>query len=76
MNEKQEGSPDIIYLCNGNVPYCTKKYCYKNGGECRHTPDVRYAKNFYIQPFTTSFWEMEELPQDWKEIQQRLSNHF
>lgn len=38
----------VIFLCNGKNPAC-KNFplgCYLNGGECRHTKDPAYAKNF------------------------------
>ena len=38
----------VFYICNGEKPDCTKKHCYRKGGEevCRHTTDIRFAKNF------------------------------
>jgi len=36
----------VFYLCDGEVPECTKTSCYKNGGPCRHTSNASYAKNF------------------------------
>lgn len=36
----------VLYLCNGKMKGCAKTGCYKNGGECRHTTDVKYARNF------------------------------
>lgn len=44
--EKPEEGYTVCYLCNGEVENCRKKHCYKKGGECRHTLDIRYAKNF------------------------------
>ena len=53
----------IIFLCDGMVEECcSKKGCYKNGGDCRHTSNVRYAKNFdaYMHGYTRTFWEREK----------------
>lgn len=40
----------VFYLCNGKVPCCGKRSCYKNGNTtedaCRHTSNVEYAVNF------------------------------
>lgn len=35
-----------LFLCDGNVKECPKTNCYKNGGECRHTEDVRHGISF------------------------------
>lgn len=35
----------IFVLCDGMVEECTKENCYRNGGECRHTPDTKHAVN-------------------------------
>ena len=38
----------ILFLCDGRAQ-CTQKEkteCFKNGGNCRHTSDIRHAKNF------------------------------
>lgn len=32
-------------LCDGNVEECTKEGCYKNGGECNHTTNIKHALN-------------------------------
>ena len=40
------GEKNILYLCNGEVKECKKTNCYKRGGPCRHTSNVRYAENF------------------------------
>ena len=36
---------NTFLICNGEVEYCNKRGCYKNGGECCHTADTRYALN-------------------------------
>lgn len=44
----------VKYLCDGKAEGCEKVTCYKRNGilrrprgtECRHTSDVRHAKNF------------------------------
>lgn len=54
----------IVYLCNGEVPYCKKTICYKtkpsNGGVCRHTADVRYALNFRKDTGALFYYEKED----------------
>lgn len=37
---------NIFYLCNGEVKECEKTNCYKHGGLCRHTRDIKFAENF------------------------------
>lgn len=37
----------VFYLCDGEVEKCTKSDCYKNGGNCNFTSDIRHAKNFH-----------------------------
>lgn len=38
--------PSIYYLCDGEKEDCAKDHCYKKGGWCDCTKDVRHAKNF------------------------------
>ena len=45
MTDNSSGTNKKAYLCNGKVKQCKKTYCYLNGGECRHTTDIRYRKN-------------------------------
>lgn len=33
-------------LCDGKKECCEKQRCYKNGGDCSHTTDIRHALNF------------------------------
>lgn len=40
----------VYYLCDGNVEGCTKESCFKNGGEYRHTRDIKHARNFAEYP--------------------------
>lgn len=61
----------VRYLCNGEKEDCEKQICYKTIGDrenaCKHTKDVRYAKNFSkrIQPVKASgYWEQEAAPDD------------
>jgi hypothetical protein len=44
----KEGKTDVLYLCDGQREGCSKRTCYINGGPCRHTKDIRSAKNFEI----------------------------
>lgn len=43
---KLESIKKILFLCDGNVPECKKTHCYKSGGECKCTSDIRHAINF------------------------------
>lgn len=38
----------ILFLCDGRAQCAQeeKTECFKNGGSCRHTSDIRHAKNF------------------------------
>ena len=39
----------IFYLCDGEVPSCKKRTCYKHAkveNPCRHTTDIHHAANF------------------------------
>ena len=51
----------VFYLCNGQKEDCEKTDCYMNGGGCKHTTDVRYAKNFIVENpyFPDSYHEKE-----------------
>lgn len=55
---------EIVYLCNGEVPYCEKTICYKtkpsNFGVCKHTADVRYALNFRKDAGALFYYEKED----------------
>ena len=44
--EMKEKTPEIFYVCNGEMEGCTKTLCYKNGGWCDHTSDINAAANF------------------------------
>lgn len=54
----------VLYLCNGEVPYCEKTICYKvkppYGGVCKHTTDVRYALNFRKDAGALFYYEKED----------------
>ena len=41
-----EDTKKIFFICDGDVPECEKTECYKRGGECKWTSDVRHAVNF------------------------------
>lgn len=38
-----EDTKKIFFICDGDVPECKKTGCYKRGGECKWTSDVRHA---------------------------------
>lgn len=51
----------IFYLCDGEVETCKKHSCYKNGGDCKFTSDIRHAKDFYnFHESSTIFYENED----------------
>ena len=61
----------IHYLCNGEKKDCNKRICHKTIGDCelacKHTKDVRYAKNFskrIPQVKASGYWEQEAAPDD------------
>lgn len=39
-------TPIILYLCDGNDEKCKKTNCYKCGGDCKHTRDIKHAVNY------------------------------
>lgn len=41
----------VFYLCDGNVPECTKEHCYKQTDDdpCRHTSDISHAINYRLE---------------------------
>lgn len=44
---EESGERQIFYLCDGEVKNCNKRNCYYKGHEmCRHTTDIKHAKNF------------------------------
>lgn len=49
----------LFYLCDGEVPECRKKGCYKNGGECKHTSNIKHAINFRKGVAGKSYYEKE-----------------
>lgn len=52
----------VFYLCDGEKDDCKKRDCYKSGGRCKHTKDIRHAKNFHtrsLQADKEVFWEKE-----------------
>ena len=43
--KRQEG-PSVAYFCDGK-PKCRRSLeCWKNGGDCHRTVDIRHARNF------------------------------
>lgn len=52
----------VFYLCDGERENCKKNMCYKNGGDCKHTKDVKHAKNFSrkdVRQESSNFYENE-----------------
>lgn len=50
----------ILYLCNGQKEDCKKRMCHTNGGDCKHTTDVKFAENFKKRNKSTeTYWENE-----------------
>lgn len=56
----------IMYLCNGNREGCKKNTCYTKGGNCHHTSDIRYARNFEQRGMYKNgfFYEKEDVPRN------------
>lgn len=56
-----ENNPKLLYLCDGNIQTCKKDWCYKNGGECKHTTNEEHARNKDSHNFTPddrgNLWE-------------------
>lgn len=50
-----------FYLCNGQKEDCEKRKCYINGGDCKHTTDAKFAKNFEKRNNSekAAYWENE-----------------
>lgn len=42
----QDEQEKVFFLCDGNMDGCTKESCFKFGGECRRTSDIRSAIDF------------------------------
>lgn len=55
MEEKE-----IFYLCDGDKECCSSHGCFMNGGECRHTKDIRHAISF-LHVADTNFYDGEGL---------------
>lgn len=49
----------VFYLCDGKKEDCKKNTCYKNGGGCKHTSNVKHALNFKRAGENGSFYEKE-----------------
>lgn len=66
----------IFYLCDGRDENCERTHCYRMGGGCRHTDNVRHAKSFYVLMYDGSYWE----DTSWKRLRdkarQKLCNLF
>lgn len=54
----------IFYLCNGKKKDCKKIDCYTKGGKCKHTSDVKFARNFTKRNRNekAAYWENEAAP--------------
>lgn len=53
---------NTFYLCDGDVPECKKRGCYKNGGECHHTSHQIHAVNReheFRTAFNGDLWEID-----------------
>lgn len=51
----------VFYLCDGEKEDCKKNTCYKNGGGCKHTSNVKHALNFKGAGENGSFYEKEDV---------------
>lgn len=56
----------VFFLCNGQKRDCKKRSCYINGGNCKHTSDIRSALNFERKGKykNGSFYEKEDVSRD------------
>lgn len=43
----------IAYVCNRQKQCCKSNGCVCNGGDCSHTLDINYSKNFKEVPIVT-----------------------
>ncbi len=55
MQEPQK----IFFLCDGNIPECNKRMCFKNtnNNPCRWTSDIKHAKNFKANKGHGNYYE-------------------
>lgn len=66
-----DSKPRVHYLCDGEKEECRKRNCYKTIGNCetacKHTKDIRHAKNFQkMLPHIpqADFWEKETVSKE------------
>ncbi len=69
----EEKELKVNYLCDGKVKGCSKRACYRNRKDdsepvCRHTKDIRYAKNFHRPYPQSNYFEQNDLQDTEKEI--------
>lgn len=57
----------IAYICNCQKKCCKSVGCIANGGECSHTCDIKYAKNYDETPIITEDSNFINLSDDFKE---------
>lgn len=58
----------VFYLCDGEVENCKKTVCYKIGGDCKHTSNIKHAKNFRKNYPKSSFFECEDTEKIYQEL--------
>lgn len=51
---------DKVYRCKGDKPECSKnENCFKNGGFCHCTKDLKHAKVFVlVEDLDTTWYEL------------------
>lgn len=56
-----DGIPTVFYLCDGKIEDCKKRTCYKKGGDCKHTTNIKHAINFgrKTKSKMESLWELD-----------------
>jgi hypothetical protein len=52
---------DVFYLCDGEVPECKKRICFKNGGMCKWTTDIKHAVNFWKPSANSKYREKTDV---------------
>ena len=72
----EDKKPRVHYLCDGEKEDCRKRKCYKTIGDCetacKHTKDIRHAKNFrkiFPEIPQADFWEKETAPSEQTQFQ-------
>ena len=52
----------VTYICDGKKWCAGEEGCHLNGGGCKHTKDIRHAKNFHEWGSTYAENTAEQVP--------------